>query len=88
MPVVDLRTGAFGDELHERCVGLAHGGRQVRGSSAHAPVRLSRLVAVRFTGPDPQFSARVINSWTRLFIETSGAASPAAVSTGRAVSSS
>jgi polysaccharide biosynthesis transport protein len=37
---------------------------------AVAPVRLSRLVAVRFTSPDPQFSARVINSWTRNFIET------------------
>ncbi|HYI49011.1 MAG TPA: polysaccharide biosynthesis tyrosine autokinase [Allosphingosinicella sp.] len=35
-----------------------------------APIRLSRLVAVRFTGPDPQLSARVVNSWTRAFIET------------------
>jgi len=34
-----------------------------------APVRLSRLVSVRFTSPDPRFSARVINAWTRHFIE-------------------
>ncbi|HTU12658.1 MAG TPA: polysaccharide biosynthesis tyrosine autokinase [Allosphingosinicella sp.] len=37
---------------------------------AVSPVRLSRLVSVRFTGPDPAFSARVVNSWTRNFIET------------------
>lgn len=34
-----------------------------------APVRLSRLVSVRFTSPDPQFSARVLNAWTSHFIE-------------------
>ena len=34
-----------------------------------APVRLSRLVSVRFTSPDPQFSARVVNAWTRDFVQ-------------------
>lgn len=35
-----------------------------------APVRLSRLVTVSFTSPDPEFSARVANAWGRNFIET------------------
>ena len=36
-----------------------------------APERLSRLVEVKFTSPDPNFSARVANAWTRHFIEIS-----------------
>jgi succinoglycan biosynthesis transport protein ExoP len=35
------------------------------------PERLSRLVSVSFTSPDPELSARVVNAWTKLFIETS-----------------
>ena len=35
-----------------------------------APVRLSRLVEISFTSPDPAFSARVVDAWTRHFIET------------------
>lgn len=35
------------------------------------PQRLSRLVSVSFTSPDAALSARVVNAWTRLFIETS-----------------
>jgi succinoglycan biosynthesis transport protein ExoP len=34
-----------------------------------APIRLSRLVSVRFTSPDPEFSARVLNAWTRDFVQ-------------------
>jgi succinoglycan biosynthesis transport protein ExoP len=34
-----------------------------------APIRLSRLVSVHFTSPDPQFSARVLNAWTRDFVQ-------------------
>ncbi|MBX3560579.1 MAG: polysaccharide biosynthesis tyrosine autokinase [Sphingomonas sp.] len=33
-----------------------------------APVRLSRLVHVNFTSPDPAFSARVANAWGEHFI--------------------
>lgn len=33
------------------------------------PVRLSRLVSISFTSPDAEFSARVINSWGKNFIE-------------------
>lgn len=35
-----------------------------------APTRLSRLVDVRFTSPDPQFSAKVANAWANAFIQT------------------
>lgn len=34
------------------------------------PARLSRLVEIRFTSPDPDFSARVANSWAENFIRT------------------
>lgn len=35
-----------------------------------APVRLSRLVNVDFTSPDPTFSATVANAWAENFIQT------------------
>ncbi len=35
-----------------------------------APIRSSRLVDVSFTGPDPEFAARVANAWTTSFIQT------------------
>lgn len=34
------------------------------------PVRLSRLVSIAFSSPDPAFSARVANTWAKLFIES------------------
>lgn len=33
------------------------------------PVRLSRLVKITFTSPDPVLSARIANAWGRLFIQ-------------------
>lgn len=35
-----------------------------------SPTRLSRLVDINFTSPDPQFSARVVNAWAENFIQT------------------
>ncbi len=34
------------------------------------PARLSRLVGVEFTSPDPALSAQIVNAWTSRFIET------------------
>lgn len=34
------------------------------------PTRLSRLVSIVYTSPDPQLSARIANAWGRLFIQT------------------
>lgn len=35
-----------------------------------SPVRLSRLVEISFSSPDPGFSARVVNAWADAFIQT------------------
>lgn len=35
-----------------------------------APQRLSRLVDIRFTSPDPAFSAKVANAWSTNFIQS------------------
>lgn len=37
---------------------------------AISPTRLSRLVDLQFTSPDPQFSAKVANAWAENFIQT------------------
>jgi len=34
------------------------------------PTRLSRLVEISFTSPDPEFSARIANAWAENFIQT------------------
>lgn len=34
------------------------------------PTRLSRLVSLHFTSPDPAFSAKVVNAWAANFIQT------------------
>lgn len=36
-----------------------------------SPIRLSRLVDIQFTSPDPQFSARIATAWATAFIESS-----------------
>ncbi|MXP44402.1 polysaccharide biosynthesis tyrosine autokinase [Altererythrobacter sediminis] len=35
-----------------------------------SPIRLSRLVDISFTGPDPVLAARISNSWAEAFIES------------------
>lgn len=34
------------------------------------PTRLSRLVGISFTSPDPEFSAQIANAWVKNFIES------------------
>lgn len=48
-----------------------------------APTRLSRLVEVSMTSPDPAFSARVANAWTESFIATNLERKVQATSYGR-----
>lgn len=48
-----------------------------------APTRLSRLVDVRFTSPDPAFSAKVANAWAANFIQTNLERKVQATSYGR-----
>ena len=35
-----------------------------------SPARMSRLVDVTFTSPDPALSAEIVNAWTKYFIQT------------------
>src|SRR3546814_14785137 len=35
-----------------------------------SPTRMSRLVEIKFTSPDPAFSAKVANTWGENFIQT------------------
>jgi len=48
------------------------------------PTRLSRLVDIGFTSPDPDFSAQVANRWAQSFIETNLERKVQATSYGRA----
>lgn len=48
-----------------------------------APTRLSRLVDIRFTSPDPEFSAKVVNAWSDAFIQTNLERKVQATSYGR-----
>ncbi|MBB3880144.1 GumC family protein [Sphingomonas pseudosanguinis] len=48
-----------------------------------APTRLSRLVDIRFTSPDAQFSAKVVNAWSEAFIQTNLERKVQATSYGR-----
>ena len=45
-------------------------GEILRDNVSISPTRLSRLVDIRFTSPDPQLSARVANAWAENFIQT------------------
>lgn len=49
------------------------------------PTRLSRLVEIQFTSPEPEFSARVVNAWGENFIETNLERKIQATSYGRDV---
>lgn len=48
-----------------------------------APIRLSRLVDIHFTSPDPDFSARVANAWAENFIQSNLERKVQATSYGR-----
>lgn len=48
-----------------------------------SPTRLSRLVDIRFTSPDPGLSARIANTWANAYIETNLERKSQATSYGR-----
>ncbi len=50
---------------------------------AVVPTRLSRLVDIRFTSPDPEFSAKIANAWSDAFIQTNLERKVQATSYGR-----
>jgi capsular exopolysaccharide synthesis family protein len=58
-------------------------GEILRANLAISPTRLSRLVDIHFTSPDPAFSARVANVWAENFIQTNLERKVQATSYGR-----
>jgi polysaccharide biosynthesis transport protein len=59
-----LRAGAPPREVR-----VQKAGEILRENIGVAPVRLSRLVSLSFTSPDPALSARVANAWAEHFIK-------------------
>lgn len=60
-------------------------GETLRRSLSVYPTRLSRLVDISFTSPDPDFSAKVANAWAENFIQTNLERKSQATSYGRAL---
>lgn len=58
-------------------------GKILRANVAISPTRLSRLVDIRFTSPNPAFSARIANAWAENFIQTNLERKTQATSYGR-----
>jgi capsular exopolysaccharide synthesis family protein len=58
-------------------------GKILRDHLAVSPTRLSRLVDIKFTSPDADFSARVANAWAENFIQTNLERKVQATSYGR-----
>ncbi|MBO9518983.1 MAG: polysaccharide biosynthesis tyrosine autokinase [Porphyrobacter sp.] len=67
----ELREGVSGASAAQRDERVRVAGEILLKNVSIDPDRLSRLVAVRFTSPDPALSAQIVNAWTKLFIETS-----------------
>lgn len=63
--VVNGRYPAAGRATRQRVAGEV-----LRGNLNIAPTRLSRLVDIRFTSPDAEFSALLVNTWSDAFIQT------------------
>ncbi|MBB4611414.1 GumC family protein [Sphingomonas yabuuchiae] len=62
---------------------LRTAGNILRKNLAIVPTRFSRLVEIRFTSPDPSFSAQIANAWAENFIQTNLERKVQATSYGR-----
>jgi capsular exopolysaccharide synthesis family protein len=58
-------------------------GKVLRDNLSINPIRLSRLVDIAFTSPDPVFSAKITNAWAEGFIQTNLERKVQATSYGR-----
>lgn len=76
--LVNGRYQASGRPARQRVAGYL-----LRKNLEVVPARLSRLVEVRFTSPNPDFSARVANAWSESFIQTNLERKVQATSYGR-----
>ena len=76
--IVNGRYPALGRPMRQRVAG-----ELLRDHLDVVPTRLSRLVNIRFTSPDPAFSTRVTNAWADNFIQTNLERKVQATSYGR-----
>lgn len=67
-PAFDLRDGRYPDS--GRAERQRKAGEILLDNLSVEPTRLSRLVDIKFTSPDADFSARVANSWAENYIQT------------------
>lgn len=67
-PAFTLTNGRY--SASGRAVRQRVAGETLRKHLGVNPTRLSRLVEIRFTSPDPAFSAQVANAWAENFIKT------------------
>lgn len=80
-PAFDTANGRY--SAQGRAVRQRVAGEVLRKHVSIAPTRLSRLVDIRFTSPDPAFSAQVANAWAENFIQTNLERKVQATSYGR-----
>lgn len=76
--LVNGRYPASGRAARQRAAGAI-----LRDALEIEPTRLSRLVDIRFTSPDAEFSARVANAWAENFIQSNLERKVQATSYGR-----
>ncbi|WP_231478230.1 GumC family protein [Sphingomonas sp. UNC305MFCol5.2] len=67
-PAFEQTSGQY--RAQGRPTRLRIAGEILRKNFSISPVRLSRLVNIRFTAPDPAFAARVTNAWAENIIQT------------------
>lgn len=67
-PAFQVDNGRF--SARGRDVRLREAGQILLDNVSIDPTRLSRLVSINFTSPDPEFSAQVANAWAINFIES------------------
>lgn len=80
-PAFELENDQY--PVNGRAVRQRAAGEVLRKNIGVTPTRLSRLVTVSFTSPDPQFSAKVANAWAENFIQTNLERKVQATSYGR-----
>ncbi len=67
-PALQLVNGRY--QVAGRTTRQRVAGQILRDHLSISPTRLSRLVDLRFTSPDAEFSAQVVNAWSDAFIQT------------------
>lgn len=70
-PAFQQRAGRYSGGAAGRTVRQRVAGDTLLRNLDIAPTRLSRLVEIRFTSPDPALSAKVANAWSANFIQAS-----------------